>query len=326
MPTSSLVDVIEAAYAVEQPPAAWLARVVQTAVPHFDRGTGICGYFVDAREGRLSMTGLCSTSTFDIAALMDDYRREVPLEIQRRIHTFGVCAYGDQLPDEVYACEWVREGARQWATLGVNCLDASLEGCVLTRFQDRAEAKPATVPEVELWSHVATHLAAGARLVRRLQGAEIGPGECVLSPSGRVVHADGEARARTAREALREAVLRNEHARSAKGRARAPDAIEAWRSLVGGRWTLVDHFETDGRRYLLAEPNEPIPSAQEALSQRERQAAVAAALGHSDKLIAYELGIAPSTVARLLSRARTKLGAPSRVALVQQIRALERMD
>ena len=56
------------------------------------------------------------------------------------------------------------------------------------------------------------------------------------------------------------------------------------------------------------------------LSRRELQVARAAALGHSDKLIAYELGLAASTVARLLSRARIKLGVKTRLELIAKLR------
>jgi DNA-binding NarL/FixJ family response regulator len=53
------------------------------------------------------------------------------------------------------------------------------------------------------------------------------------------------------------------------------------------------------------------------LSERERQAATLAALGHGNKHIAYELGIALSTVSKYLERAAAKLGAASRVSLIQ---------
>jgi DNA-binding CsgD family transcriptional regulator len=52
------------------------------------------------------------------------------------------------------------------------------------------------------------------------------------------------------------------------------------------------------------------------LTPRELQAVGFAALGHSNKLVAYEMGIAPSTVSVLLHRAGQKLGTSSRVALI----------
>ena len=52
------------------------------------------------------------------------------------------------------------------------------------------------------------------------------------------------------------------------------------------------------------------------VSDRERVVAEHAALGKSNKLIAYELGIAESTVATHLSAVRRKVGARSRVELI----------
>ena len=47
-----------------------------------------------------------------------------------------------------------------------------------------------------------------------------------------------------------------------------------------------------------------------ALTPRERQVLGYAELGHSNKLIAYSLGLAPSTVATVLGKARKKIGTP----------------
>jgi DNA-binding CsgD family transcriptional regulator len=58
------------------------------------------------------------------------------------------------------------------------------------------------------------------------------------------------------------------------------------------------------------------------LSDRERQVATRAALGHSYKQIAYELGIGLSTVWKYLERAAIKLGATSRVSLIQLMNSL----
>jgi len=63
----------------------------------------------------------------------------------------------------------------------------------------------------------------------------------------------------------------------------------------------------------------PLPNA---LSPRERQALGFAALGDSNKLIAYELGISASTVGVLLYRAAQKLGCHTRVELLQRFREL----
>lgn len=59
-----------------------------------------------------------------------------------------------------------------------------------------------------------------------------------------------------------------------------------------------------------------------ALTAREHQAVRHAALGHSNKLIAYEMGISPSTVGVLLHRAAHKLGTTTRDELVARFAAL----
>jgi DNA-binding NarL/FixJ family response regulator len=84
---------------------------------------------------------------------------------------------------------------------------------------------------------------------------------------------------------------------------------------VAGRWTLLDHFDRDGRRYLLAHRNDPDAPDPRALTLRERQVVGYVALGQSNKLIAYELGLSASTVGVLLKTAAAKLGARSRTEL-----------
>jgi DNA-binding NarL/FixJ family response regulator len=169
------------------------------------------------------------------------------------------------------------------------------------------------------WKRLAAHIAAGFRIRRRIAESvtedATREAEAILEPSGRVAHATREASARSARDALRAAVLAADRARGPL-RRRAPDeAIEAWRGLVAGRWSLLDHFDRDGRRYLVAHRNDPDAPDPRALTLRERQVVSYVALGESNKLIAYELGLSASTVGVLLTRAAAKLGVRSRAEL-----------
>ena len=171
------------------------------------------------------------------------------------------------------------------------------------------------------WSRVTGHIAAGLRLRRKLAAIEHATGmsdavatvehaspEAVLQPGGRVEHAVGPATSRSAREGLSTAVRAMERARGPLRRRSPDEAVETWRGLVAGRWSLIDHFDSDGRRYLVAHRNDPTTPDPRALTERERQVVGYADLGRSNKMIAYELGLSPSTVAVLLSRAREKLG------------------
>jgi DNA-binding CsgD family transcriptional regulator len=92
--------------------------------------------------------------------------------------------------------------------------------------------------------------------------------------------------------------------------------VAQWKALVDARWSLVDHFERDGKHFILAERNDPIAGGIALLSDRERQVVALAAVGHANKMIAYELGISVSTVGVLLARAAKRVGVRSRKKLV----------
>jgi DNA-binding CsgD family transcriptional regulator len=143
-----------------------------------------------------------------------------------------------------------------------------------------------------LWAKVSSHVAAAHRLRERLSE----PVEAVLTTSGKLEHAEGESKHRTARDALQTAVLRQEKARGKIRREDPEGATTMWTALVAGRWSLVDHFERGGRRYIVARRNEHGGPDPRALGARERDVAQLAALGKSNKLIAYELGISERTV------------------------------
>lgn len=98
-------------------------------------------------------------------------------------------------------------------------------------------------------------------------------------------------------------------------------ALGLWQALVAGRWSILDRIDTDGRRFLLARRNERGVIDPRALNSREQQVASHALLGQSNKLIGYQLGLAPSTVAGHLARACRKLGVHSRAERIAVFRA-----
>jgi DNA-binding CsgD family transcriptional regulator len=138
--------------------------------------------------------------------------------------------------------------------------------------------------------------------------------EAILDARLRVIHAEGEARRPRARAQLvRTAGVRDEV------RARRPDSArkpDGWPSLTEARWTLVDSYESDGKRYIIARGNEPHLPGLAALSERERQVVNYLALGQPTKETAYALGISDATVRVLLARAAGKPGVGSRAVLL----------
>lgn len=163
---------------------------------------------------------------------------------------------------------------------------------------------------------VAAHVASAWRL-RELSYDSAKPAEAVLEPSGKLAHAEGAARERSAQESLARAVALVERARGRLRKNDPDEALELWQGLVNGQWSLVDTVESDGRRLVLARRNDPRVRDPKALTERERQVLAYAAVGHSNKYVAYQLGLSPTTVATHLESARRKLGAASRRELIQ---------
>jgi DNA-binding CsgD family transcriptional regulator len=185
---------------------------------------------------------------------------------------------------------------------------------------------------------VQVHLAAAYRLRRHLASSRCDDGDidAILDPEGRVHHATRSADPPSRRAALRAAAVAVERARGPLGRADPGQALSLWRAMVAGEWTLVDRFERDGRRFLVARRNRPQirgarPSAPPSsatvpgeaatpapfdLSRREEEVVALAALGYSNKLTAYALGMSPSTVATHMKHAGTKLGARTRAEII----------
>ena len=86
---------------------------------------------------------------------------------------------------------------------------------------------------------------------------------------------------------------------------------------------MVDWFDTDGRRFVLALPNAPDVSDPRGLSEREGQVVAYAVLGQTNKMIAYRLGLSRSRVSMLLRAAMRKLDVQTRTQLVLKMRDFE---
>lgn len=319
--TVRLVDVLEAAYArFDEPTDAWLKGVLESVREGFDQGLGVQGYLVDASEpDRFDVSDwqpLGVDPPAAAAAAFAAWREGTTVAFKRRVHSFAPFGTSAALPPDIDGTPEV--GANGYpAIIGLNGLDATGRGLAIAA----ASNEPIPVPPasiVRLWSRVAVHVATAARLRREAGDRPIGErGEAVVEPNGKVVDATGAARDVLARGALREAARGIDRARSRAARDDVGATMDLWQALVGGRWSLVDSFESDGRRYLVAVPNEPVLGELGALTERERRVLGALALGHANKLIAYELGVAVSTVATYIARAQKKLGVESRVELVK---------
>lgn len=170
-----------------------------------------------------------------------------------------------------------------------------------------------TAQERHRWQCVASHLGAGLRLREFAQAFDFNssPVEAILDGAGKLYEARAGAERPTARASLRKSVCRLDQLRTRHGRSNPDRALAAWEGLVQGRWSLVDHFDSDGRRFVLAIKNDPRFPDPRGLTLRERQVAEFIGQGHSGKEISYMLGISPSAVTNRTTRAVRKLGLSS---------------
>lgn len=91
--------------------------------------------------------------------------------------------------------------------------------------------------------------------------------------------------------------------------------MNSWEGLVEGRWSLVDQYDTDGRRFMIAVKNDPEFPDPRGLTMRERQVAEFVGIGQMNKQISYTLGISQSPVSNCTVNAQQKSGLASRTEL-----------
>lgn len=329
---ADLVTVLEAAYAPSANLSAWLGGVLEALRRGYLGGGGCYGYSFERRS-----SGAMRFSDFAVAGLPDrflSYARAAtsapPPEYADTMYNCPPCVTLSRLlpvrGDRVWfngtpAAEELNAAMRRERTkdqLGLRAEDGSGRGVLIAA--PLAEVRRLDRREGAVLMRLLAHLAAGSRLVRRPSKLDLDRADAVLTPAGRIEHVADSARPRATRAALTKAARRLDRARGALRRVDSARAVDEWRALVDGRWSLVDHFDHDGRRYLVARRNDPQPSSpRHELSKRELQVSALAALGHSNKLIAYELGLATSTVSAYLVSASRKLGVQSRVGLVRAL-------
>lgn len=327
--TASLLDCLAAAYRVDLEGEPYVRNVVEAAVPLLDRGLGVMAYTYEVRGGAPPVIDHFVTSRrFDprwlerfygaIAEAGLDSRPENPAGFQAWGHL--LCGQASLVPGmRPFLPHFAHIGGAR-DTFAVNALDASGRGLWIgapLRTTARVSAE-----KVTLFTRFAAHLTSATRL-RRHAGPAGPRAAAVLSPRGELLDAAGGEAVVDARQLLRRATVAFDQAHTRKARADVATATQRWRPLVDSRWALLDDFDSDGRRFVVAVENgPPTRPPRRDLSEREHQVMTQAHLGHSNKLVAYELGLSASTVRVLLHRASRKLGASSRKDALARFDAL----
>ena len=319
-----LVKVLEETYAVERPEGLWLRGVVEAIRPAFEDGLGMAAYIYDASVRPLGVREPIVDGALDAAALAQVMGKSDESYV-RGSWLSKVAATASETPGfaEHPGVAAVLHPVGIHDVMVVNALDPVGVGCFVGA--PLRAVRRLSDAERDRWEHVGAHIRSALRLRLRLgsQGARSEDGatgdiEAVLSHSGKVEHV--EKAAEGARDALREAVIGIDRARRSL-RRKPSRALASWPALVRARWTLVHEFEAGDDRFIIARANGAATKGPATLSARERQVVGLLAMGHSPKVIAYELGLSHSTIRVLITRARIKLGARSREDLIAKLRA-----
>jgi DNA-binding CsgD family transcriptional regulator len=309
-----ILGVIEAAYAGGQSDAGWLAALLRATAPLLDEGLGAFSHSYatdpDGTVRILAMQSLSGPATEEFLAHLQSMVPRGPDPLFRQLYPHAPTAgTATQLTGRA-VWQFPELSAEGRDAVGIMAGNPSGQGVVVHAMRRvPLRLKPT---DRRLWSCVAAHIASGYRLRLREPSTE-----AVVTPAGRVEHAEGAATGAPERAALGEAARCMDKARGKMRRAEPAEALALWRGLVAGQWSLVEQIDSDGRRYLFARKNAPEVRAWRDLTQKERQVLAYAAEGHGHKMIGYEMGTSVSTVAALLRSAAHKVGAKSRLELVR---------
>lgn len=331
-----VLSILEAAYSETAGAEAWLAGALAAVGPHLDRGSGVWAHRYQHRAGAVwtsaihayGVTGPGAQSLGEALAAMHvdvdevDWGRVYP---SRPTASWSSELLGPLLMERMLEVLRERTGMTNPPdidSLGVIAGDPSGHGCIF--FTNAAVRPPRRDPkgrltarQAEHWRRIAGHLVAGHRLARQ-RDPQV---DAVLSPDGKVLHV--ERNAANHRAALAAATRGIDQARGPLRRTDPERALRIWRDVVAGRWSLVDQYDHDGRRFVVARRNARPPETPlwSALTEREARVVSELAMGQSHKAIASAVGVSVAVVAADLAAARTKMGARTRLELAAAYRA-----
>ncbi len=313
---------LRACYAFDDDLEGWASRVHAALAPALDLGQGTLAAVVTFPEKgirigavqRLGGAARLHQAVMRLSAFLAPERLRESFFNGRVLGSSS----GHYADDELAAMRARARGARSRDAAGWCVNDGVDHGLLIVAPSTTALQLPAQPSPVvrALGQHVST----GLRLQRAVSGAALDDPtvEAIFDGKGTVQHVAGLARSPSHRARLQQEVLRRAAAPELGASGAEPvsnGGAEAWQAVVAGRWSLVDRFDTDSRRFVLAYRNPPGVLDPRRLTPREEHVATLAALGRSNKEIGDSLGISDSTVATQLSAALVKLGLESRALL-----------
>ena len=329
--SKAVIQLVEAAYDIQAEPRAWFDRLVESADGLIGDGLGTIGVH-GRRQAPGALPDIAAASGSNELLMMQMMLvRDLPRSTIDEGTETGVAAVMEKYREQP---EHVDVFKRHFRTLGaedalsVTGIDTDGQGIHLFSLKESPTKVDAW--ERTRWKMLTAHLSAGLRLRTALSEPAAGSApperaEAVIDPRGfKVAELAGSESARESVDVLRETARQLDKVR-ASGEQDPNETLESWEALLRGRWSIVDWFDTDGRRYVLALPNPPGVIDPRALTERESQVAAYAAIGESHKIIGYRLGISRVRVTNHLRSVMGKLGVKTHAELVHRLRGFSQV-
>lgn len=327
------IDIVETAYRLEGTEAEWLDAVLARARPDLDTGCGVYAF-----TGNESVPNLQASPVFvqhDLDAgfgeRLSKLNREAPRAVYDLVKARLVTCGGLEQtlgPDSPIVTSFRAVMEPTGVRDGFSLFAQDAEGGSVT-LSAPSRSVVNLAPRVRgIWRRVGLHVASSLRLRRKL-AAEATVRDALLDPSGKLQDASKTIAGDSGAQAvLVRAVAAMEEARSGAVRGSPERALALWQGLVAGEWSLVEHWERGGRRYLAAYRNRPELRDPRALTPTECATLKYLALGAANKEIEFALGLPAGTVSSAVTKVMKKLGVKRRVdlAVLADPSRMDRLD
>lgn len=307
-----LRGIVEAAYRLAVPRSTWLHGLARAAEDALGQSRGTVAALIDATDLRRTRAVDAATTRAipNFACVLDETIANLgPEYIEDSVRAGADLATESGGMAQAGLRLWVDAfGARD--VLTVLAMDATGVGAIIAT--NLAEPAHADARRSTRLAQLGAHVLGAYRLRELAPAGE----EAIFGAGGEVVRAD---------DTIHEAGVLNALANAARALGALRDAssdearaLGRFTSRVDATWSIVAEVDDGTNEWIVAKRNPssvlPLPPI---LSQRESQVMSLLLLGRTPKLVAYELGIAHSTVRVLVSRALAKLGVKS----VEELRA-----
>jgi len=327
------IDVVEAAYRLDGTEAEWLDALLARARPNLDTGCGVYAF-----TGNDAVPNFPASPAFAQRDLDAGFAERLA-----QLNRDADPAFIDLLRTRLVTCGALEQTVGSNSPI-VAAFRATLRPTgvqdAFSLFAQDTEGGNITLsapsysvlhlaPRVRgIWRRVGLHAASALRLRRKL-ASQATVRDALLDPSGKLQDASASvAQDKTARAVLVQAVDAMERARSSQVRDSPERALALWQGLVAGEWSLVEHWESGGHRYLAAYRNRPEIRDPRALTRIECSTLKYLSLGATNKDIQFALGLPAGTVSSCVTQILRKLHVPRRtdLAVLADPSRMDRLD